>query len=93
MYDEKKIAQLALDVQDAVNPRAVAGTFVKIIEALKDKDTEAICTHPAVQLFASKIHDMTRMGLSDTEAFRKAYDACQARASNDSLVVMEDACR
>jgi hypothetical protein len=42
--------------------------------------TDQINRHPIVQLYASKIHDLARMGLSDQDRYGKAYDACKRGA-------------
>lgn len=42
--------------------------------------TDFINQHPINQLWASKCHDLARMGMSDYEQFSKAYDACKKLA-------------
>jgi hypothetical protein len=45
--------------------------------------TDKINQHPINQMFASKVHDLARMGLSDTDAFSKAYDECKKLAEEN----------
>ena len=43
--------------------------------------TDAICNHPVTRLWASKLHDLANMGLSDFDRFGEAYAACKQLAS------------
>ena len=88
----KTIQQLALDaleVQDACNLSGVVhGWSVAmrdLCELLRNDlgitfCTDAVNRHPVNKLWASKVHDLTGMGLSDMDAFSKAYDDCKKLA-------------
>src|SRR5262245_59053207 len=84
----KELAAEALDVQDACNPLGVSLGFAKAMRELRNRlefeelpsDTESICQHSIHQMWASKIHDLARLGLSDAERFERAYDACRRLA-------------
>lgn len=87
--DDKKIAQTALDVQNAVNITAVARTLMDVLHFLRDCDTNTKCTHPAVVLIVDKLHDMCGRETS----YARAYDSCHAAVSGDNLRLLEDTCR
>lgn len=80
----QQLAREALDVQDACNLLGVSKGFARSLQELADvlraanlpSDTPTVNNHPIARLWASKIHDMTGMGFSDTDRFGKAYDAC-----------------
>ena len=83
----KSLQQLAADamsVQDACNGLAVANGYARAMNDLRDalvreglsSDTDAIRRHPINRLWASKIHDLCGMGLSDMERYSEAYAAC-----------------
>lgn len=78
------LAREALEVQDACNLSGVVHAFSRAITELREilrndgiVDTGAINQHPICKMWASKIHDLARMGLSDHERFRVAYEACE----------------
>lgn len=88
-----QLAQEAIDIQNACNIRGVSKSFAKIVDEVYDliqADAEScpisftryenIRTHPIVRLWASKIHDMACMGVSDGDAYAHAYDACEKLA-------------
>lgn len=85
----EKLAQDAINVQDACNLSGVVHGFSRAITALREAlteaklptDTDAINQHPIAKLWASKIHDLTRMGMSDAIAYADAYEACQKLAA------------
>jgi hypothetical protein len=79
----KVLAGRAIQCQDAVNPLGLTKAFAEdtkaladCLQVLKDFGTQAICQHPIFQLWASKLHDLAGMGLSDTERFSEAYGMC-----------------
>jgi len=83
----KELARDALQVQDAVNLSGVVRSFGQALTDLREiaraegwEGTEALNTHPIAQLWASKIHSLARMGLSDADAYGRAYIACQELA-------------
>lgn len=81
----KQLAQEAIDVQDACNLSGVVHGWHRAMEDLCDilRDSGGTLernTHPINQLWASKCHDLARMGMSDYEQFSKAYDACKKLA-------------
>ena len=86
------LAREALQVQDACNLSGVVHGFSRAITELREilrndgiVDTAMINQNPICCLWASKIHDLARMGLSDHEAFRVAYNACEEIANGVSV--------
>jgi hypothetical protein len=79
------LAREAIQVQDACNLSGVVHGFSRAITELRDViratggdlSTDAVNSHPVCCLWASKIHDLSGMGLSDTDRFHRAYDACK----------------
>ena len=77
----KELAQEALDVQDACNLSGVvhgwSRSMSRLYEILREQKefsgTDQVNHHPINQLWASKVQDLAGMGLSDYEAFSKAY--------------------
>jgi hypothetical protein len=80
----KELAQEAIDVQDACNLSGVVHGWHRAMEdlcdILRDSGTDGRNTHPINQMWASKCHDLARMGTSDWEQYSKAYDACKKLA-------------
>jgi hypothetical protein len=84
----KQLAEEALAIQNACNPLGLTKGFSGAIQDLADNlratnqpsDTRAICRHPILRLWASKLHDLAGMGSSDTERYGEAYDACKGLA-------------
>lgn len=76
-YNRHKVA---LDVQDAVNLRALAREFVKVCDqaAEETKSTEATYNDPAVVLFVNKLESLVHSNWNDR--FSEAYKACKAKA-------------
>lgn len=70
-YDRFKIA---LEIQDAVNPRAIARELVKVVDAAANagNGTQGICDDPAVILLVNKLESMVR----SESRFSAAYAAC-----------------
>ena len=85
----QNLARQALDVQDACNLSGVVHAWSRAMESIfpigytEQWGTDKINQHPINQLFASKVHDLCRMGLSDTDAFSKAYDECKRLAEEN----------
>lgn len=85
MKDLNTLAGDAIAVQDACNLVAVVKAFDRAITDLREAltqarmptDTDAIRNHPICKLWASKIHDLTGMGISDCDAYGDAYEACR----------------
>lgn len=82
MYD---LAVNAVQCQDACNLSGVVHSFSRDITRLRaltdDKpgfSTTMLNQHPVCALYASKIHDLSGMGVSDFTAFGDAYNWCQA---------------
>lgn len=84
---QRELAQEAIDIQNACNLSGLVHSWAKVVMELRrmfpDMSTTFYNTHPVNQLWASKVHDLTRMGLSDTDAFIKAYEACQKLAKTE----------
>ena len=85
------LASDAIAVQDACNLMGVVNGFGRAITDLREAltqakmpcDTTTINKHPICQLWASKIHDLTGMGFSDSIAYAEAYDACRKLAESE----------
>jgi hypothetical protein len=78
------LAREAITIQDASNISGVSRGFCAAITELREImptiDSTALARHPIVRLWASKIHDMAGMGLSDLDEFHKAYEWCKEQA-------------
>ena len=76
-YNRHKIA---IDVQDAVNLRALAREFVKVVDdAMEEtRSTEGTWGDAAVRLFVNKFESLCR---SDA-MFDAAYRECKRRAAS-----------
>ncbi len=89
MKTMKQLAQEALDVQDAVNLSGLVHGWSRSISDLRallpNVGTDAINQHPVNKMWASKVHDLARMGLGDMMELSKAYDACKALAEGAPL--------
>ena len=80
----------ALCAQSACNPLGLTKGFAEAIRALAERlraegqphDTDTILRHPIFRLWASKLHDMAGLGLSDSDRYSEAYQACQDLAQN-----------
>jgi hypothetical protein len=91
MKNEQELCRTALDIQDAVNPTAVARTLAQGLTMLVDLDTFSRREHPAVRLIVSKLHDLCGLGLSDSDKFTEAYSRCHELAYPTTLTEMKDA--
>jgi hypothetical protein len=76
-YNRHKVA---LDVQDAVNLRALVREFVKVVDqaAEETQSTEATWADPAVRLFVNKFESLSHSNWNDH--FSQAYNVCQEKA-------------
>lgn len=91
MRNMKWLAIEAIQVQDACNLLGVSKGFADTLLTLKrlletdglPNDTDAIRSHCITRLWASKIHDLAGMGLSDTEHYGAAYEECRKLAEMD----------
>jgi hypothetical protein len=91
MTNEQELCRKALDIQDAVNPTAVANTLLDGLRFLIDLDTFSRREHPAVRLIVSKLHDLCGLGLSNADVFTKAYSRCHELAYPTTFTEMKDA--
>lgn len=81
----KELAQEALDIQNACNPLGLSKGYAVSLQELHDRlslnglpnDTQAMRDHPINKLWASKLHDLASLGLSDTDRYGDAYRACK----------------
>lgn len=91
MKTMKQLANDAIHVQDACNLIAVANSFATVTKDVRDRlsesgqecGTDAVRNHPIVRLWASKIIEMTGMGLPDMERFSDAYFECESIAQEN----------
>lgn len=86
------IYQVALDIQDACNPTAVVFAGVDILKGIMNEPghtgTDAIKSHPAFVLFASKINAFVG-GIGDvgSQDFSKAYAACLEKSGDPGTYI------
>lgn len=79
--DLAKQAQLAIEVQDAVNLSGVVHTFAEVMSVLSDYafennlGTEWKNTHPIVTLFIDKLADLNRFPHDGAEMMEKYHQA------------------
>lgn len=82
------LAREALQVQDACNLSGVIHGFSRAISQLRvvcpDQGTEFYNTHPICRLWASKVHDLARLGCSNYERYDAAYTECQRIAEGNN---------
>jgi hypothetical protein len=79
----KELAQEAIAVQDACNPRAVARGLVRALDdldALKNLGTDALCAHAITRAWVDKLASLAGIQDVGNEAAIRALDACQAIA-------------
>ncbi len=77
----KQLAREAIDIQSACNMLGLANSFSNTLYDLnRHVPTGEIRNHPITRLWTSKLHDLSNMGVSDTEAYGKAYAACSVLA-------------
>jgi hypothetical protein len=70
--------RIALEVQDAVNLRALAREFVKIVDQASAEAKSATWADPAVVLFVNKLESLCR----SADKFNEAYAVCKDRANS-----------
>jgi len=82
----QELAEEAIQIQDACNLSGLVHAWSRAIADLREhwenKTIPCTCTtefnrHPINRLWASKVHDLTQMGLSDIDAYGTAYEACK----------------
>ena len=79
----KELANDAIQMQDACNGFAIANAYGTMMTDLRETlkelgepiDTDALRNHPINRLWASKIHDLAGMGLSN-DNYADAYNWC-----------------
>ncbi len=85
----KRMATEALLSQSASNLSGVVHMFSRVVsnlwhEANKiNEGTRWVNNHPVSRLFASQIHYLSGMGLSETKEYREAYEECKRLAGQD----------
>ncbi len=76
-----ELAAEALRVQNTSNINIVHGfsrALTDLRALLPEASSDEVNTHPIMQLWASKVHDLAGMGMSDEKSYGKAYKACEA---------------
>lgn len=81
----KELAQEVLAAQNACN---LSGVMLSASEAICElrkveggpRGNDELHSHPITRLWASKIHDLAGMGLSNYDRFHEAHTACQQLA-------------
>jgi hypothetical protein len=87
MRQRRTIAELAkeaIDIQNASNALGLSKGYAEALQELWDcypLDTLSLWHHPINQLWVSALHEKSGMGLSDTERYGKAYQACKELAN------------
>jgi hypothetical protein len=79
----QQLAQEALDVQNACNPRAVARGLVRALDdldALKNLGTDALCAHAVTRAWVDKLASLAGIQDVGNDAAIRALDGCQAMA-------------
>ena len=82
----KELARNVLLIQDACNLSGVVHSFSIAMSILCEykyqlnQGTDWVNNHPVAKMYASKIHALSGMGVSDTEEFHHAYEACKKLA-------------
>lgn len=72
----------AITALEAVNIYNIVATMKNIMERLKpfNLSTSQRNHHPILQLFASKLIELTGMGMGNVTAFSVAYESCKHRS-------------
>jgi predicted exporter len=77
----QELAQMALDVQDASNLSGVIHSWSEVISALRgllpNASTDDINRHPINELFASKVTELTWIGITRQDRYEQAYVECE----------------
>lgn len=87
----KELADEAVLVQSACNGFAIANSYGKMMTNLRDalkesgepNDTDDLRNHPINRMWASKIHDLAGLGLSDMEMYSDAWLWCVKQTEVD----------
>lgn len=87
----KQLAAEAIMVQNACNILGVTNSMHKALCDLRDAlgalnlpaGSQDIAFHPITRLWASKVHDLACMGLSDSDRFSTALHECQQLADKE----------
>lgn len=85
MKTMQQLAQEAIDIQDACNAGGLVHGWSRSMSDLQDHlrngaGTRDVNEHPITKLWASKLHDLARMGLSDMDEYSAAYEQCKKLA-------------
>ncbi len=84
MRTVEQLAAEAIQIQDACNPLGLSKSYAKALEELRTLvphyGTREIANHPINRLWASKLHDLAGMGISDTDRYHEAYTECERLA-------------
>ncbi len=82
----KELAKEAIQVQTASNLSGLVKRWAEVTNELRAQtpqlSTEDFNRHPINCLWASKMHELTRMGISDLDAYERAYKACEQLAAH-----------
>lgn len=76
----KQMAQMAIDVQSAVNLSGVVRSFHEITTTMRNEhgmDTPTCNHHPVCVMFSAQIAFLTNSGYPDNDAYNRAYAACR----------------
>lgn len=89
-HEISKVAQDAIDVQDACNPRGVTHSMLEAMRYLADQGcgTNEICLHPVISLYVSKLASLNNSDcLCDhcLDRFHVAMEACKKLAALEVL--------
>lgn len=82
----QELAKEAIMVQDASNILGVTNGMAEAVREIRENGvfaTDDIARHPITQMWASKVHDLAGMGLSNSDRYGKAYDACKKLAAGE----------
>lgn len=93
MKTMQELAKDAMQVQDACNLSGVVHGWSRamkdLIQNLRDSGqytgTDQINSHPINRMWASKVHDLTGLGLSDTKTFSDAFDEVLTLIEGESV--------
>ena len=89
-----KLAQEALDVQDACNLSGVVHAFARAMSALCDHDlgTQSRNTHPIAIVWADKVAHLTGTQSLGNEAVMQAFKEVHALAAAPTYLLLLDYC-
>jgi hypothetical protein len=88
----KQLAQSALDVQSASNISGVLHSYTQAMVVLRSEmqSTVDVNQHPISRLYASQVHFLAGMGLSNPDAYAEAYAECERLAADTTISIMRD---